>query len=193
MAIVVVSTLIQNEVKYLIGKESRFLRDIHPEVRDMERYQLPGNYMKYYKRTCKKLSKAYGMRIQFDTPDIYETYTRTRFRYLNDDWRYGVVKGGFDKEKDVNSLDNIIREFTEEVMEFTNKEAFEDMNFSVYNRHIYRLHLSDPTDLCKAIAHRTNSYYGELFEMELLSWDELKVIWRNLNVVSKRAIEFINP
>ena len=193
MAIVVVSTLIRNEVKYLIGKESQFLRDIHPEVRDMERYPISGDYMKYYTRTCKKLSKKYGMRIQFDTPDIYPTYTRTRFRYLKDDWRYGVVKGGFENSKDMNALDNAVREFREEVMDFVEPDAFENMNMKLYGRELFRLHLPQSIDLCNAIAHRTNSYYGELFEMELLSWDELKVIWRNLNVVSKRALEVINP
>ena len=189
MAVVVVSTTIQNQLKFLIGKESRFLRDIHPEVRDIERYPIPGDYMKYYTRMCKKLSKKYGMRIQFDTPDVYSNYTRTRYRYLADDWRYGIVKGGFKSEKDSNSLDNILREFNEEVMKFDDVNAFEDMKVNIYNRHLFRLNLEDPTNLCKAIAHRTNSYYGELFEMELRTIDEIKQIWRNLNVVSKSAFQ----
>ena len=62
MAIVVVSVY----DKFLIGKESRFLRDIYPDVRHQERFQLPGDYMKYYKNMCKKLTQKYGMRIQFD-------------------------------------------------------------------------------------------------------------------------------
>lgn len=189
MAIVIVSAAVPNDVKYLVGKESRFLRDIYPEVRDMERYPYPGDYMAYYTRTCKKLSRKYGMRIQFDTPDIYPMYTRTRFRYLQDDWRYGIVKGGFENTKDRTPLDNAIREFREEVMDYPNEEAFEDMGIKLYGRHVFRLHLDDSTGLCKAIAHRTNTYYGELFEMELLTADELRKIWRNLNVVSKRALE----
>ena len=189
MAIVVVSTSIQNQLKFLIGKESRFLRDIHPEVRNIERYQIPGDYMKYYTCMCRKLSKKYGMRIQFDTPDIYPNYTRTRYRYLASDWRYGAVKGGFKSEKDSSSLDNVMREFNEEVMKFDDANAFQNMNVRIYNRNLFRLHLEDPADLCKAIAHRTNSYYGELFEMELRTIDEIKEIWMNFNVVSKRAFQ----
>jgi hypothetical protein len=191
MALVVVTTTIRNETKYLIGKESRFLRDAYPEVRDMERYIFPGNYVGYYTRVCKKLSRKYGMRIQFDTPDLHPNYTRTRYRYLRSDWRYGVVKGAFESSKDMNSLDNAIREFNEEVMDFDDRDAFEDMKVRLFDRDVFRLHLEDSTDLCKAIAHRTNSYYGELFEMELMSWEEIQNIWRNLNVVSKSALEFV--
>jgi hypothetical protein len=191
MAIVVVTAKIQNEVKFLVAKESRFLRDIHDEVREFERFELPGNYMEYYTAQCKKLSRRYGMRIQFDTPDVYPTYTRSRFRYLEKDWRYGVVKGTFNQYKDKDSLDTALREFNEEVMTFEDKDAIRDTNMKIHSRDLYTLHFEDPTELCKMIAKRTNMYYGELFEIELLTFDELQRIWKNLNVVSKRSIEFI--
>ena len=76
-------------------------------------------------------------------------------------------------------------------MGFTDREAFEDMNVVVHKRDLYSLNFTDPTNLCKTIAYRTNTYYGELFEMELRTWDELQEIWKNLNVVSKRALEII--
>jgi hypothetical protein len=191
MAIVIVTTRIQNQVKFLIGKESRFLRDIHEDVGKLEKFSLPGDYMSYYTLQCKRLSRKYGMRIQFDTPDIYPTHTRARFRYLEQDWRYGIVKGSFNSHTDSNSLDTALREFNEEVMPFEDRELIEDLNTKIHYRDLYALHLKDPTDLCKTIAKRTNMYYGELFEMEILTWDELQLIWKNLNVVSKRSLEFI--
>lgn len=178
-------------MKFLIGKESRFLRDLYPNVRDLERCKLPSDYMTYYTNQCKKLSRKYGMRIQFDTPDIYPTYTRARFRYLEKDWRYGVVKGTFSPQKDTTSLDTAFREFNEEVMPFEDIDKLVDMNVVIHSRDLYRLNFEDCTDLCKVIAKRTNMYYGELFEMELLTWDEIQKIWKNLNVVSKRALETI--
>ena len=191
MAIVIVTTRIQNQVKFLIGKESRFLRDIHEDVGKLEKFSLPGDYMSYYTLQCKRLSRKYGMRIQFDTPDIYPTHTRARFRYLEQDWRYGIVKGSFNSHTDSNSLDTALREFNEEVMPFEDRDLIEDLNTKIHYRDLYALHLKDPTDLCKTIAKRTNMYYGELFEMEILTWDELQPIWKNLNVVSKRSLEFI--
>lgn len=191
MAIVVVTTQINNERKFLIGKESRFLRDIHPDISKFEKFDLPGDYMSYYTTQCKKLSRRYGMRIQFDTPDVYPTHTRARFRYLEKDWRYGVVKGTYNSHKDSSSLDTAVREFNEEVMTFEDRDLFHDQNIKIHSRDLYTLHLEDSTSLCIMIARRTNMYYGELFEMELLTIDELHRIWKNLNVVSKRAIEFI--
>jgi len=191
MAIVIVSTQIQNQTKFLIGKESRFLRDTYPDVKHMERFVLPGDYMSYYTTQCKKLSRKYGMRIQFDTPDVYSEFTRARFRYLEKDWRYGIVKGTFNQQKDTNTIDTAFREFNEEVMPFEDKYLFCNLKIQVYSRDLFELELTDPTDLCKMIAKRTNMYYGELFEMELLTWDEIQRIWKNLNVVSKRSLEFI--
>ena len=191
MAIVVVTAKIQNDVKFLIAKESRFLRDIHEEVREFERFELPGDYMEYYTTQCKRLSRRYGMRIQFDTPDVYPTYTRSRFRYLEKDWRYGIVKGTFNQYKDSDSLDTALREFNEEVMPFDDRDAIHDTNMKIHSRDLYTLHFEDATELCKLIARRTAMYYGELFEIELLTIEELQRIWRNLNVVSKRSIEFI--
>ena len=191
MAIVIVSTQIQNQTKFLIGKESRFLRDTYPDVKHMERFVLPGDYMSYYTTQCKKLSRKYGMRIQFDTPDVYSTFTRARFRYLEKDWRYGIVKGTFNQQKDTNTIDTAFREFNEEVMPFDDKYLFCNLNIQVHSRDLFELELTDPTDLCKMIAKRTNMYYGELFEMELLTLDEIQRIWKNLNVVSKRSLEFI--
>ena len=191
MAIVIVTARIQNEVKFLIGKESRFLRDIHEDVCKLEKFSLPGDYMSYYTLQCKRLSRKYGMRIQFDTPDIHPTHTRARFRYLEKDWRYGIVKGAFNIHKDTNSLDTALREFNEEVMPFEDRDAIEDLNTQIHSRDLYALEIKDPTDLCRMVAKRTNMYYGELFEMELLTWEELQLIWRNLNVVSKRSLEFI--
>ena len=190
MAIVVVS--VQAD-KYLIGKESRFLRDLYPEVAHQERFQLPGDYMKHYKTMCKKLSKKYGIRIQFDTPNIYEDYTRTRFRYLRSDWRYGVVKGGFQAEKDKTTLDNAIREFNEEVMNFEDKNQFEPLHTKVHNREVYKIQFQDPSELCAAISQRKTMYYGELFDVELRTIDSIKSIWRNVNHVSKQALQLIDP
>lgn len=192
MAIVIVTAKVVCDIKFLIGKESMFLRDIQPEVKKYETFMLPGDYMAHYTATCKKLSHRYGFRVQFDTPDIYPSHTRARFRYLAKDFRYGVVKGA-SKSTDATSLDTAIREFNEEVMPFENRSAFRDMNMVIHMRDLYMLHFNEPTKLCVTVASRTNMYYGELFEMELRTWDELQYIWSNLNVVSKRALETIKP
>jgi hypothetical protein len=189
MAIVVVYT----PVGFLIGKESRFLRDLYPEVRHQERFQLPGDYMKHYKHMCKKLSQKYRMRIQFDTPDIYETHVRTRFRYLRNDWKYGIVKGGFDSQKDTSSLDNASREFNEEVMTFDDKNAFQYLNTKIQNRDVYKIHFQNETELYDAILQRKTMCYGELFDIQFLKSEEIKKIWRNVNHVSKQALQLIDP
>jgi len=189
MAVVVVSTQIGDVTKFLIGKESRFLRDLYPEVSKLEKFQLPGNYMAYYTKQCKRLSRRYGMRVQFDTPDIRVDIARTRFRYLEKDWKYGTVKGNFDTYKDTTSLDTAFREFNEEVMPFTDKSSIQELNAKIHLRDLYALHLANATDLCIAIARRTNMYYGELFEIQLMTWDEIQKIWKGLNLISKRAFE----
>ena len=189
MAIVVVSVY----DKFLIGKESRFLRDIYPDVRHQERFQLPGDYMKYYKNICKKLTQKYGMRIQFDTPDIYPNYTRTRFRYLRNDWKYGIVKGGFKPQKDTTTLDNAVREFNEEVMTFEDRNAFENLNMKVHGREVYKVSFQTETELCAAISQRKTMFYGELFDVELKSINEIKQVWRNINHVSKQVLTLIDP
>jgi hypothetical protein len=191
MAIVVVSTCVQNITRFLIGKESRFLRDTHPEVSKWEKFQLPGDYMAYYTRQCKRLSRKYGTRVQFDTPDVYPEYTRARFRYLDKDWKYGTVKGTFEERRDRTTLDTALREFNEEVMPFEDTRHIQDMNVKIHLRDLYALHLPDSTELCIAIARRTNMYYGELFEIQLMTWDEIQFIWRGLNLMSKRALETI--
>ena len=192
MAIVIVTAKVNNDIKFLVGKESMFLRDIQPDVKKYETFMLPGDYMAHYTATCKKLSYKYGMRVQFDTPSVYPEYTRVRFRYLAKDFRYGIVKGA--KESvDESSLDTAIREFNEEVMPFDNRSAFRDMNMVIHMRDLYMIHFNEPTNLCVTIASRTNMYYGELFEMELRNWDELQYIWSNLNVISKRALRTIMP
>ena len=133
------------------------------------------------------------MRIQFDTPDIYEDHTRTRFRYLRGDWKYGTVKGGFDSEKDKTPLDNIVREFNEEVMFFDSREAFQPMNITINRRHLYSIHLDDATELCAGISQRKTMYYGELFDVELRTTEQVRQIWTNLNHTSKKALAFIDP
>ena len=192
MAIVIVTAKVNHDIKFLIGKESMFLRDIQPDVKKYETFPLPGDYMAHYTATCKKLSYKYGMRVQFDTPDIYPGHTRARFRYIDRGFRYGVVKGA-SKSTDATSLDTAIREFNEEVMPFENRSAFRDMNMVIHMRDLYMLHFNEPTLLCTTIASRTNMYYGEMFEMELRNWDVLQDIWSNLNVVSKRSLETIKP
>ena len=192
MAIVIVTAKVNHDIKFLIGKESMFLRDIQPDVKQYETFPLPGDYMAHYTATCKKLSHQYGMRVQFDTPHVYPDHTKSRFRYLANDFRYGIVKGA--KESvDESSLDTAIREFNEEVMPFDNRSAFRDMNIVIHMRDLYMLHFNEPTNLCVNIASRTNMYYGEMFEMELRNWDELQYIWSNLNVISKRALRTITP
>ena len=193
MAIVIVSAQLNNELLFLVGKESRFLRDLYPEVRHQERFQLPGDYMKHYKHMCKKLSQKYGMRIQYDTPDVYEDHIRTRFRYLRDDWRYGIVKGGFDASKDETPLDNAVREFSEEVMSFDDRNMFEPLHTKVHNREVYKIHFQDPTELCATISQRKTMLYGELFDVELKTIQSIKTIWRNVNHISKQALQLIDP
>ena len=76
---------------------------------------------------------------------------RSRFRYLRGDWRYGIVKGGFQAGKDETTLDNAIREFSEEVMDFDDRDAFVPMNVKVHNRDVYKVHFQDSAELCAAI------------------------------------------
>lgn len=191
MAIVVVSVKVSDTTKFLVAKESRFLRDMYPDISKLEKFQLPGDYISYYTKQCKRLSRRYGMRVQFDTPDIYPDYTRARFRYLEKDWKYGIVKGTFNTLHDATTLDTALREFNEEVMKFDDVSKIQDLNMKIHMRDVYALHFTDATDLYTAIARRTNMYYGELFDIQFMTWDEIQTIWRGLNLISKRALELI--
>lgn len=191
MAIVVVSAKIGDSTKFLVAKESKFLRDLHPDISKLEKFQLPGDYFGYYTKQCKKLSRRYGMRVQFDTPDIYPDYTRARFRYLEKDWKYGIVKGTFSTIHDTSTLDTALREFNEEVMKFDDMSRIQDLNVKIHMRDVYALHFTEPTELYTAIARRTNLYYGELFDIQFMTWDDIQKIWRGFNLISKRALELI--
>jgi hypothetical protein len=191
MAIVVVSIQTGDIPKFLVGKESRFLRDVYPELSKLEKFQLPGDYMAYYTKQCKRLSRRYGMRIQFDTPDVYADHTRARFRYLEKDWKYGVVKGTFSTVHDTTTFDTAVREFSEEVMKLNDVTGIRDLNTKIHLRDLYSLHFQDSTDLYTAIARRTNMYYGELFDIQFMSWEEIRALWRGFNLISKRALELI--
>lgn len=186
MAIVVVSTRVGIDVKFVVAKESRFLRDLYPDVKDFEKYY--GNDPAYFGDMCRELSYRYGMRIQYDTPVQHDGYQRTRFRYLASDWKYGVIKGNA-SPIDTCPRDTALRELREELLGDVELDI-QDMGIVICRRRLFTLHLEDYSMLYSALSDRNNSYFGELFEPELKSWDELRDIWPHLNVVSKRALEY---
>lgn len=199
MSAVVVCVCLDGQYKYLIGKESIFLRDTmsRETLAPYEYTKLPRHLDStaihgYFSEIARHVGILYNMRIQYDTP-YYNPDTgdaHVRLRILSTlGYKYGVMKGGKELVDNNDLQKTAIREFREEVADidieskrFILKESAE--------RNIYELILThkEYTSVLEEIIKRYYTYYGELFEVQFLTKEEIYAKWSMLNSISKKAL-----
>lgn len=199
MSAIVVYVCMDGQYKYLIGKESSFLRDTmtRETLSPYEYAKLPCHLdisaiHSYFSEIARQVGILYNMRIQYDTPR-YNPETgdaKVHLRVLSTvGYKYGVTKGGKETVDENDLQKTAIREFKEEVADlsiaperFILKESGQ--------RNIYELELTqyEYTRILEEIIKRYYSFYGELFEVQFLTKEEIQSKWSMLNSISKRAL-----
>jgi hypothetical protein len=192
MSAVVVGVCLNGEYKYLLGKESVFLRDtvsrelLHPfEYATIDYSAVHG----YFSEIARQLGIIYSTRVQYDTPK-YDPETgeaSVRLRVAGN--KYGITKGGIEDVDNSDLKNTAIREFKEEVADidipserFVLKEKGE--------RHIYELELttSEYIQILEETINRHHTLYGELFDVKFLTKEEIVAKWNSLNFISRHAL-----
>ncbi len=204
MATVVVYSKENGIYSFYIGKESSFLRDTNPEVIPLESHSFPPNtsimdMRKHFRVIAHDLSQKYGFRVQFDTPkQNSETHLgKVRFRMEPKTAKYGIVKGGMEPQDAGNTLNTAIREFREECMNvdipkamFVKAPVYKTTTVPLRDRDIYFLDVTRFKDkLLLMMDAWKHTYYGELYETQFKTQEEVCKLWKKLNTSSKVALE----
>lgn len=200
MAVVIAYVKDKEGFRFLVGKESIYLRDVMGRelISEHETHAFPpntrvGDVHEYFSNKAVKLSKHFNVHIQYDTPK-YDSTTgigKVRFRVLADKSMYGVIKGGMEPVDKGDPLKTAVREFKEEFLMIPiYSESMIDMGIRTpENRKIYYINLTPLAHLIpKAIAMRKTFHYGELFESDLLTYSQICMNWRRFNNTSKIAL-----
>ena len=199
MSAVVVCVCLIGEYKYLIGKESIFLRDelSRESIFPFEHAKLPLNLDQnavhgYFSEIARQLGVIHNRRVQYDTPK-YNPETgesSVRLRVLNiTEYKYGITKGGVENIDNGDLKNTAIREFKEEVADIDiAPERF--VLKHVGQRNIYELELTtgEYIQIMEEIINRHDTLYGELFGIRFLTKDELHIKWNLLNSISRQAL-----
>jgi hypothetical protein len=204
MATVVVYSKEKDVYSFFMGKESSFLRDILPDVVPLESYKFPPNtsvtdMRKHFRVIARDLTKQLSVRVQFDTPkQNSETHLgKVRFRVEPKTAKFGIVKGGMEPQDGGSSLNTAVREFREECMNvvispslFVKAKPFKSKANPIQDRDVYYLDVTrfKSTMLLNMEAWR-QTYYGELFDTQFKTKDDVMKIWNKLNITSKIALE----
>jgi hypothetical protein len=196
-AAVVYSKNSEGTYSFFIGKESSFLRDTESSVKDLEYHAFKkGESMKYKKKHFSQIAKDLTLKlekqVQFDTPRQSKknsAFTEVRFRVVPDEPKYGIVKGG-EEDADISSVHIAQREFNEECADVSPKlSEFKKMGPS----RPYAMYSLDATDYARtieqSIVSRFAQQYGELFDSQFMSYQEVCSLWTNLNRISKDALK----
>jgi len=199
MSAVVVCVCLNGEYKYLVGKESVFLRDtvsrdvLHPfEHATLPTKLNPSAVHGYFSEIARQLGVIHNTRVQYDTPK-YDPETgeaSVRLRVLNIvGYKYGITKGGIEDVDECDLKNTAIREFKEEVADidipperFVLKEKG--------HRNIYELEVStfEYIQIMEEIINRYDTLYGELFGIRFLTKEEITAKWSMFNSISKQAL-----
>jgi hypothetical protein len=199
MSAVVVCVCLNGEYKYLIGKESIFLRDelSRDSIFPFEHATLPANLDKdavhgYFSEIARQLGVIHNRRVQYDTPK-YDPETgeaSVRLRVLNiAEYKYGITKGGIEAIDNCDLKNTAIREFKEEVADIDiapERFVLKDIG----QRNIYELELttSEYIQILEETINRHDTLYGELFGIRFLKKDEVYMKWNSLNFISRHAL-----
>jgi len=148
--------------------------------------ELEKNYLE-----SKTFEEIKHKRIQFDTPEKkndggYEV----NYRYLPNNFKRGIIKGGYDSNADENTRDTIIREIAEEVginvppetLNFIGRSGGYDIysiDIKSKNRNIFM----------DAITSRNNRMSGEVFDLSFKTLPQIEAEIAKYNTKSIHAIE----
>ena len=208
MAAVVVYVVRENAPIFFIGKESVFLRDVvgREATASLESHTFPQKVSldvmkRHFTAIAQKQSELLGMRVQYDTPhpDTATLVARAHLRVLSKTKvRYGIVKGGMEPVDATNPRKTALREFNEECMNVpvrldsfhqarTHKSTSEN---PLKGRELYFLNITDMLPLIDTAKRgRQADHYGELFDTELKSYEDLCAMRNRLNLASRYAID----
>lgn len=200
MAVVIAYVKDKEGFRFLVGKESIYLRDVMGRalIAPHESNTFPintsiGDVHEYFSNKAIELSKQFNIHVQYDTPnyDASSGLAKVRFRVLGDKSMYGVIKGGMELVDKGDPIKTAIREFKEEFLMIPiYNESIKDLEVKTQdNRKIYYINLTPLSHLIpKAIAMRKTFHYGELFESDLLTYSQICMNWRRFNNTSKIAL-----
>ncbi len=196
----------------LTGKESKYLKDIHPEVlyKDEDKTetemvsvetleQCSGDFLsvkKSYGKITEGIEKELKQRVQFDTPELMGDHYHSNFRILSKDAKRGISKGG-KKPSDATSKDTAQRELIEETGMTFSRTSMEPLGlFLGYEMFQFNLGTIKRTpeesynEVLVRIHSREIKKYGELFEVSLRPLDDI-IEWvcnGDYNAVSRESI-----
>lgn len=199
MSAVVVSVCLNGQYKYLIGKESNFLRDTasREALAPFETAFLPASLNPaavhvYFGEIARQLGIIYNTRVQYDTPKYNAEIgsATVRLRVLSETgYKYGITKGGIEPIDKSDLLNTAMREFKEEVADIPiHPERFVLKDTGI--RNIYELEITtdEYIQILEEINNRHSTMYGELFDIKFLTKEEIYMKWHMLNYISRHAL-----
>lgn len=208
MAAVVVYATRDGKPIFFLGKESHFLSDLvgREQVRPLEQhvFDKPVSFetmKRHFSEIAKSQSETLGFRVQYDTPrqDLETRIARTHLRFLPKTGnKYGIVKGGMEEVDKCDTLNTALREFQEECMNLPiqpsafkkAKSHFPEKETPLKGRDLYFLNITPILHLFEsAKLGRQMDHYGELFDSDMKTYDEVYKVRNKLNFPSRYAID----
>jgi 8-oxo-dGTP pyrophosphatase MutT (NUDIX family) len=218
------------EKKILVGKESNYVSDIFANktnFTDEDRELLDAmenltvDDINRVKEVCRDFTNELeymikdknilrDTRIQYDTPEKTMIKIKDeddkpgyslKYRYLHDNFRKGVIKGGYNEEADKknedgsnNTKETIMREIREEVgMKVEPKDVIligKCEDYDVYSIKIPQKHIKTFENAIKSRKERKS---GEVYDLEFTKLSTIRSELRNYNFKSICAIDvFVN-
>ena len=193
----------------LVGTESNYLSDIHPEVKeyqtvsesylekakDLSRFHPEVEKAKHYFRIkTEELQKRYSItKIQYDNPKKIGDSYHINYRYLSDNAKRGIVKGQMEENENVK--ETILREVAEEVgvkIEIDQKTQDKIVEHGVCNKYnVFSLDISKERSKSfeKRIEQRIEKKLGEVFDLKFEPLCSVLSSLSSFNNRSKCAIE----
>ena len=157
--------------------------------------------MKRHFTEVAKSAEKLGFRVQYDTPhqNPETRVAKTHLRFLpKSGIKYGIVKGGMELVDKGDTLKTALREFQEECMNLPVKlNAFQkakshstEKETPLKGRDLYFLNITPVLHLLESTKlGRQMDHYGELFDSEMKTFEEVCKLRAKLNFPSRYAID----
>lgn len=198
MAIVIAYARVGKDLKFLLGKESVYLRDSIGKdiIKPYEEYTFPANATldhlhEHFSTKAIQMTNEFKEFVQYDNPKKYpDGIARVKFRVLPDKFKYGVIKGGMEEFDEGNAKLTAAREFSEEFFAIpVYPENLKDSGKDVDGRRVFFLNLTPLVNtIPNVIASRKRRHHGELFDTDLFTHEQICYIWTRMNNTSRLAL-----